>query len=107
MARKQYKRTYFYSIGSMLTDEEVHQIWEIVGNALDRNGFLDADLNMDEVIDDFDIALSSHFLASRFFISQLMICEFSVFIKLKWSRGFTGGSMKISWMVFAPNLIFK
>ena len=24
-------------------DEEVHQIWEIVGNALDRNGFVDAD----------------------------------------------------------------
>ena len=43
MAKKQYKRTYFYSIGGMLTDEEVHQIWEIVGNALDRNGFEDAD----------------------------------------------------------------
>jgi hypothetical protein len=27
----------------MLTDEEVHQVWEIVGNALDRNGFTDAD----------------------------------------------------------------
>ena len=27
----------------MLTDEEVHQVWEIVGNALDRNGFVDAD----------------------------------------------------------------
>ena len=27
----------------MLTDEEVHQVWEIVGNALDRNGFKDAD----------------------------------------------------------------
>ena len=25
------------------TDEEVHQVWEIVGNALDRNGFKDAD----------------------------------------------------------------
>ena len=37
------KRTHYYSIGSMLTDEEVHQIWEIVGNALDRNGFVDAD----------------------------------------------------------------
>ena len=36
-------RTHYYSIGSMLTDEEVHQIWEIVGNALDRNGFVDAD----------------------------------------------------------------
>ena len=24
-------------------DEEVHQVWEIVGNALDRNGFVDAD----------------------------------------------------------------
>ena len=36
-------RTHYYSIGSMLTDEEVHQVWEIVGNALDRNGFVDAD----------------------------------------------------------------
>jgi hypothetical protein len=27
----------------MMTDEEVHQVWEIVGNALDRNGFTDAD----------------------------------------------------------------
>ena len=45
MARKQYNRPrpHFYSIGSMLTDEEVHQVWEIVGNALDRNGFKDAD----------------------------------------------------------------
>ena len=44
MAKRQnYKRTHFYSIGSMLTDEEVHQVWEIVGNALDRNGFTDAD----------------------------------------------------------------
>ena len=39
----QYNRTHYYSIGSMLTDEEVHQVWEIVGNALDRNGFTDAD----------------------------------------------------------------
>ena len=37
MAKRQYNRTYYYSIGGMLTDEEVHQIWEIVGNALDRN----------------------------------------------------------------------
>ena len=37
------RRTHFYSIASMLTDEEVHKIWEIVGNALDRNGFVDAD----------------------------------------------------------------
>jgi len=43
MAKRQYNRTHFYSICSMLTDEEVHQIWEIVGNALDRNGFVDAD----------------------------------------------------------------
>ena len=43
MAKKQYKRTYHYSIGGMLTDEEIHQVWEIVGNALDRNGFTDAD----------------------------------------------------------------
>ena len=43
MAKRQYNRTYYYSIGGMLTDEEVHQIWEIVGNALDRNGFVDAD----------------------------------------------------------------
>ena len=43
MAKTNYKRTYYYSIGGMLTDEEVHQIWEIVGNALDRNGFVDAD----------------------------------------------------------------
>ena len=43
MAKKQYKRTHFYSICSMMTDEEVHQVWEIVGNALDRNGFVDAD----------------------------------------------------------------
>ena len=40
MAKRQYKRPHFYSIGSMLTDEEVHQVWEIVGNALDRNGCL-------------------------------------------------------------------
>ena len=38
-----YKRPHFYSIASMMTDEEVHQVWEIVGNALDRNGFKDAD----------------------------------------------------------------
>ena len=37
------KRPHFYSIASMLTDEEVHKMWEIVGNALDRNGFVDAD----------------------------------------------------------------
>ena len=43
MAKRQYKRTFYYSIGSMLTDEEVHKVWEIVGNALDRNGFIDAD----------------------------------------------------------------
>ena len=43
MAKRQYNQTHFYSIGSMLTDEEVHQVWEIVGNALDRNGFKDAD----------------------------------------------------------------
>ena len=43
MAKKQYKRTFYYSIGAMLTDEEVHQVWEIVGKALDRNGFVDAD----------------------------------------------------------------
>ena len=44
MAKRQnYKRIYHYSIAGMLTDEEVHQVWEIVGNALDRNGFIDAD----------------------------------------------------------------
>ena len=43
MAKRQYKRPHFYSIASMMTDEEVHQVWEIVGNALDRNGFVDAD----------------------------------------------------------------
>ena len=44
MAKRQnYKRPPFYSIGSMMTDEEVHQVWEIVGNALARNGFKDAD----------------------------------------------------------------
>ena len=44
MAKRQnYKRPHFYSIGSMMTDEEVHQVWEIVGKALDRNGFTDAD----------------------------------------------------------------
>ena len=44
MAKSQnYKSPHFYSIGSMLTDDEVHQVWEIVGNALDRNGFTDAD----------------------------------------------------------------
>ena len=44
MAKRQnYKRIYHYSIAGMLTDEEVHKVWEIVGNALDRNGFKDAD----------------------------------------------------------------
>ena len=43
MEKRQYKRPHFYSIASMMTDEEVHQVWEIVGNALDRNGFKDAD----------------------------------------------------------------
>tara|TARA_B100002052_G_scaffold285520_1_gene298443 strand:+ start:300 stop:509 length:210 start_codon:yes stop_codon:yes gene_type:complete len=43
MVKRQYNRTHYYSICGMLTDEEVHQIWEIVGNALDRNGFVDAD----------------------------------------------------------------
>ena len=37
------KRSHYYSIASMLSDEEVHQVWEIVGNARDRNGFVDAD----------------------------------------------------------------
>ena len=44
MAKRQnYRRPFHYSIAGMLTDEEVHKIWEIVGNALDRNGFVDAD----------------------------------------------------------------
>ena len=43
MAKTKYKRTHFYSIAGMLTDEEVHKVWEIVGNALDRNVFVDAD----------------------------------------------------------------
>ena len=43
MVKRQYNRTHYYSICSMMTDEEVHQVWEIVGNALDRNGFTDAD----------------------------------------------------------------
>ena len=43
MAKRQYKRPHFYSIASMMTDEEVHKVWEIVGNALDRNGFKYAD----------------------------------------------------------------
>ena len=43
MRRKNYSRTHFYSMTSMMTDEEIHQVWEIVGNALDRNGFVDAD----------------------------------------------------------------
>ena len=37
------RRPFHYSIAGMLTDEEVHKVWEIVGNALDRNGFVDAD----------------------------------------------------------------
>ena len=44
MAKRQnYKRTHYYSIASMMTDEEVNLVWEIVGNALYRNGFTDAD----------------------------------------------------------------
>ena len=44
MAKRQnYRRPFHYSIAGMLTDEEVHKVWEIVGNALDRNGFKDAD----------------------------------------------------------------
>ena len=43
MAKRQYKRTHFYSIAGMLTDEEVHKVWEIVGYGLDCNGFVDAD----------------------------------------------------------------
>ena len=43
MRRKNYSRTHFYSMTSMMTDEEIHTVWEIVGNALDRNGFVDAD----------------------------------------------------------------
>ena len=43
MPRKNYSRTHFYSMTSMMTDEEIHQVWEIVGNALDRNGFVEAD----------------------------------------------------------------
>ena len=34
---------YYYNVAGFLTDEEVHKVWEIVGNALDRNGFVDAD----------------------------------------------------------------
>ena len=43
MPRKTYSRKHFYSITSMMTHEEIHTVWEIVGNALDRNGFEDAD----------------------------------------------------------------
>ena len=43
MQRKNYSRKHFYSITSMMTDEEIHTVWEIVGNALDRNGFVEAD----------------------------------------------------------------
>ena len=43
MPRKTYSRKHFYSITSMMPDEEIHTVWEIVGNALDRNGFEDAD----------------------------------------------------------------
>ena len=46
MAKRQYKRTHFYSIAGMLTDEEVHKVWEIVCNALDRIGFIDADVEL-------------------------------------------------------------
>ena len=52
MAKRQYKRPHFYSIASMMTDEEVHQVWEIVGNALDRNGFKDADGELSIRVDD-------------------------------------------------------
>ena len=43
MPKKQYKRTFYYSIAGMLTDEEIHLVCDIVVNALDRNGFVDAD----------------------------------------------------------------
>ena len=44
MAKRQnYRRPFHYSIAGMLTYEEVYKVWEIVGNALDRNGFVDAD----------------------------------------------------------------
>ena len=43
MPRKSYSRKHFYSITSMMTDVEIHTVWEIVGNVLDRNGFEDAD----------------------------------------------------------------
>ena len=33
----------YYNMAEFLNDDEFHQIWEIVGNALDRNGFVDAD----------------------------------------------------------------
>ena len=56
------KRTHYYSIGSMLTDEEVHQVWEIVGNALDRNGFVDAsvDYQDSEILEEWEDLFDVH-----------------------------------------------
>ena len=57
-------RTHYYSIASMLTDEEVHQVWEIVGNALDRNGFVDAsvDYQDSEILEDWEDLFDVHTL---------------------------------------------
>ena len=49
-----YNSPYEIGLGDtvIMTDEEVHQVWEIVGNALDRNGFVDADGELSIRVDD-------------------------------------------------------
>ena len=43
-------KEHFWNICSFLNDEEVHQVWEIIGNSLDRAGWVgtadDAELSM-------------------------------------------------------------
>ena len=90
-------RTHYYSIGSMLTDEEVHQVWEIVGNALDRNGFQDADGDLSE------------FLASLPFVSDGIETEVDDFDARPTIRFMKGMDLKIFTLPFslAHQFIFK
>ena len=30
---------YYYNVAGFLNDEEVHKVWNIVGNALERQGY--------------------------------------------------------------------
>ncbi len=36
-----HQNEFYYNMASYLNDDEIHKIWNIVGESLDRNGFPD------------------------------------------------------------------